>query len=155
MRFIKFKCNVLLKNYVLLLALKHKKMKNLFLLFTFIGIFLSCSKEVKTQVNVEIIGKWIWVETSGGFAGTITTPKSTGNRITIEFTKTSYIKYINGKLDAEMSYIIEPGNSIRKEGKTDLIIYENEKKQSIELKGDKLILFDECFDCFQNEYIRE
>ncbi len=130
-------------------------MKNLFLVFTFIGIFMSCSMEVKSQLEEEIIGRWAWRETSGGFAGGITTPETTGNQITIEFTKSTYKKYINGKLDMEMTYLIETGNSIRKKGEADLIIYQNNKKQSIELKENKLILYDECFDCFQNEYIRE
>jgi hypothetical protein len=130
-------------------------MKNLLFVFAFTCIFLFCSIEVKTQVKAEIIGKWVWVESSGGFAGGITTPETTGNQITIEFTKSTYKKYINGKLDIEMTYLIETGNSMRKSDKTDLIIYQNNKKQSLELKDNKLILYDECFDCFQTEYIRK
>ncbi|NJO88249.1 MAG: hypothetical protein HC831_04205 [Chloroflexia bacterium] len=54
-----------------------------------------------------------------------------------------------------MTYIIETGNSVRKKEKADLIIFQNNKKQSVELIDNKLILYDECFDCLQNEYIRE
>ncbi|NJO88248.1 MAG: hypothetical protein HC831_04200 [Chloroflexia bacterium] len=62
-------------------------MKNIYLVFAFIGLFMSYSKNAKTQVQTEIIGRWTWVETSGGFAGGITTPETTGNQITIEFTR--------------------------------------------------------------------
>ncbi len=39
--------------------------------------------------------------------------------------------------------------------KIDLMIYENDRKQSIVLNENKLILYDECFDCYQNEYIKD
>ncbi len=130
-------------------------MRRLFLVFAFIGILSSCSKDEATPIKTEIIGKWNWVQSSGGIGGDTSTPETTGNQITIEFTESVYKKYINGNLDTEMPYKVETGNSIWKEEKTDIIIYEDDWKQSIELKNNKLILSDECFDCYQNEYIRK
>jgi len=130
-------------------------MKNIFLFLVFIGIFSSCSNDDDSQISPKIIGKWIWIESSGGIAGSAETPEATGNQITIEFSRENYRKYINGVLDVEMSYKIEKGKSIRKTEDTDVIIYENEWKQSFELIDNELMLYDECYDCFQYEYIKE
>ena len=129
-------------------------MKNVIILL-FILTFSSCSKDDKPQISSGIFGKWIWTQSSGGIAGVIETPETSGNQVAIEFSTNTCKKYINGNLDIELTYKIETGNSIRKIEETDLIIFENGWKQSIELVGNKLILYDECFDCFQNEYIRE
>jgi len=79
------------------------------------------------------------------------TPKTTGNEIIIEFSLNTCKKYVNGILDNEITYKIEMGNSIIKNEETDIITLENEWRQSIELNGNKLTLYDECYDCFQNE----
>lgn len=130
-------------------------MKNT-ILFLVIIVFASfCSKDDEPKIATELIGSWIWIESSGGIAGVTSTPETTGNEITIEFTSEKYTKYINGVVDIEMTYKIENGNTIRKTENTYLIIYENERKQSIELIGNKLILFDECYDCYQNEYVKK
>ena len=47
-------------------------------------VFVSCAKEnvVDTRVYVDIpqnlIGNWNWLSTSGGIAGSLSTPKTTG-----------------------------------------------------------------------------
>jgi hypothetical protein len=111
-----------------------------------------CSQ--KNQVP-QLLGTWTWLESSGGFAGKTETPETTGNIISITFSKDKYTKYLNGELNSEMTYKIEKGSSIRTEDDTYLIIYENGRKQSIELIENKLILYDECHDCYQNEYIKK
>jgi len=130
-------------------------MKNVFLVLVFIGIFSACSKDVKPQISSGIIGEWSWVQSSGGLAGVILTPETTGNEITIEFSINTYKKYIDGILDVELAYSIETGNSIRKNEEIDLIIFEDKTRMSIELKNNKLILYEECYDCFQNEYLKK
>ena len=129
-------------------------MKNIFLFLIFIGIFFSCSKDDDPQISSEIMGKWTWIKSSGGIGSITETPATTGNKITIEFSSEKYTKYINGIVNLVMTYKIETGSSIRMAENTDLIIYENEWKQSIKLSGNKLILYDECYDGFQNEYIK-
>jgi len=130
-------------------------MKNLILSLIFISLAFFCSANDKSQIATELIGTWIWIKSSGGISGVTSTPATTGNEIKIEFSSEKYTKYINGFVDNEMTYKIEKGNSIRKTGDTYLIIYENDQKQSIELIGKKLILFDECYDCYQNEYVKK
>lgn len=131
-------------------------MKNIFLSLILVVLFSSCLKDDDDpQFASEIIGRWIWIESTGGIDGRTETPVSTGNQITIEFSADSYKKYVNGNLNVQMTYKLEIGESFRLTEKTDLIIYENGWKQSIELCGNKLILYDECTDCFKNEYIKE
>ena len=66
------------------------------------------------------------------------------------------IKYfLNAELISESKYELTKGESIRTSEKTDLMIYENNRKQSIAIFDEILILYDECYDCYQNEYIRD
>ena len=129
-------------------------MKSLLLIFSLFSMLSFCSKE-ESQIKDKLIGEWTWVESSGGFAGKIETPSTTGKEITIEFSSEKYIKYVNGDIESEMTYTIEKGSSIRTTEETYLIVYENGKKQSVELIDNKLILYDECHDCYQNEYVRK
>ena len=130
-------------------------MKYLFITLVFFSSMSFCSKKVESQIKNKIIGKWTWIQSSGGFAGRIETPATTNKEISIEFTSEKCIKYVNGKIESELNYKIEKGPSIRTNEDTYLIIYENDKKQSIDFIDDKLILYDECHDCYQNEYIKE
>lgn len=127
-------------------------MKNLNILVIILTLI---SMDVKAQINNELIGKWKWVESSGGIMGKITNPASTGTKISIEFTSEYFIKYTNDSIITEIKYKIEKGSSIRSNEESYLIVYDNGKKQSINLEGNKLILYDECHDCFQYEYVKE
>jgi len=130
-------------------------MKSIVLILFIIASVSDCSKNDDPKITAELLGKWNWIESSGGFAGKTETPATTGNSITIEFTREKYIKYVNGLAEQEMTYQIEKGKSIRKTEDSFLILYENGRKQSIEIIDNKLILFDECHDCYQNEYVKE
>ncbi len=130
-------------------------MKNLILLLSLISSLSFCSKNVESQIKTKLIGKWSWIESSGGIMGKTISPATTGNQIIIEFTSNKYFKYTNDSLEIEMSYKIEKGSSIRISEETYLIIYENGQKQSIGMEGNNLILYDECHDCYQNEYVKK
>jgi len=131
-------------------------MKRIILILLFIGLFSSCSDDEDGHLFVaEIIGGWNWVESTGGIDGRTDTPASTGNQIVIEFRAGSYKKYVNGELEEEMTYKLEEGESMIFGKKTVQIIYQNGWKQSIERCDSKLILHDECSDCFRNEYTKE
>jgi len=131
-------------------------MKRLILLVFIVSLFFSCSDENDDQLFVnEILGSWEWVESTGGIDGRTDTPASTGNQIVIEFLAGNYKKYVNGELDEEMTYKLEEGESMIFGKRTVMIIYQNGWKQSIERCDSKLILHDECSDCFRNEYTKE
>ncbi len=126
------------------------------IIYTFILIALiGCSQKDIINQNSQLIGKWKWVESSGGIDGRTETPESTGNAVIIEFTVSTMRKFVNGNLESEVNYKIYLGPSIRTIHNTDLIVYKNGTKQSMELNGNSLILFDECYDCFQHNYLKE
>ena len=64
-------------------------------------------------------------------------------------------EFVNGNLESEVDYQIQSGHSIRTMQNTGLIVYENGMKQSVELNENFLVLFEECYDCFQHNYIKE
>ena len=129
-------------------------MKNI--IFTFILITLiGCSQDDNKNLGSQLIGKWKWVESSGGIDGRTETPESTGNAVTIEFTISTLKKFVNGNLESEINYEIQSGPSITTTHNTDLIVYENGIKQSVELNENYLVLFEECYDCFQHNYLKK
>ena len=119
-------------------------------LFSIIG----CSSETSTTKNNSIVGKWNWVESSGGIDGRTETPKSTGKTIQLEISNSKIKKYVDGALVSENTYSIQTGPSIFG-GEKKLIVYENEWKQSFSRADNQLFLNDECYDCFQNKYVKE
>jgi hypothetical protein len=129
-------------------------MKRFFQLMLFIIPLMSCTTDKIIVENSSIIEKWNWIESTGGIAGITQTPQSTGKTIQLEITKTKVIKYINGKFDSELNYTIKSGTSIFG-GIRNLIVYENDFRQSFEVTNNHLLLNDECYDCFENKYIRE
>ena len=132
-----------------------KIMKKWILILAFTISLINCSNETENSLNVQIVGKWKWTESSGGIQGETINPQTTGENRTIEITPERIKYFLNGKLISESDYELTKGESIRTTENTDLMIYENERKQSIVIIGDKLILYDECYDCYQNEYIRD
>ena len=119
----------------------------------FITLLLSCDEKIEPDSN--LLGTWIWVKSTGGFAGRTDTPSSTGQQITIEFSKNRYKKYVDGDLVDDLRYVIKLDNSIFSTEMEEIIIYRNDWRQTFLVTEQSLILSDECYDCFQHEYKRE
>lgn len=123
-----------------------------------LGIFFSgCSlddtAEMHSISNENLLGKWKLIKTSGGFGGNITEFDENDNSFVVEFQKDDFIRSKDGKELGRAKYRIIMGQSIRSTEDIPLIIYETGRRQSFEFRNGNLILFDECYDCFQNEYI--
>lgn len=123
-----------------------------------VGIFFSgCSlddtAEMHSMSNENLLGKWKLIKTSGGFGGNITEFDENDDSFVVEFQKDDFIRSKDGKELGRAKYRIIMGKSIRSTEDIPLIIYETGRKQSFEFRNGNLILFDECYDCFQNEYI--
>ena len=101
-----------------------------------------------------LIGKWKLVRASGGIAGTITEYGENDDRIVIEFREDEFISSKNGEEKERIKYHISLGESIRSTEEVPLIIYETGKKQSFDFDEGSLILWDECYDCYQYNYMR-
>jgi hypothetical protein len=131
-------------------------MKNLILLL--VTLFLaSCNNDSKIEKNNSVVGKWKWIESSGGIDGRVENPTTTGKSIVLEFTESTIKTYENGLLKSEGNYKIQLQNSILG-GQKEMIITgtaPNESKRSYEIESNNLYLSDECYDCFQSKYIKQ
>ena len=80
-------------------------MKKLIYLFILILGIISCSSDDGTGVdNSELIGKWDWISSCGGFTGDCWYPSEDNYEI-VEFTNLQYKKN-NGKIKTEINYSI-------------------------------------------------
>jgi hypothetical protein len=116
-----------------------------------------------SQTNAKkIIGKWRWVETSGGFAGTISTPVSEGKTIKIEFTaKGIHNEWEETKLVYSRPYRVEKA-AVASGENVEWIVHGSKKdmrqqkmNEYFEFRGkDTLILSPKCPDCFVRVFVR-
>ncbi|MEH0153808.1 hypothetical protein V6R21_06650 [Limibacter armeniacum] len=116
---------------------------------------LACARNKLPTAATALTGEWTWIASSGGFAGVHYTPSSTGDQIKITFTEDTFRRYKNGILEIETSYHLVEGETIMSTDSVTLIEYGNGLQQSFKLEGDRLFTFDECYDCFNSEYIKE
>lgn len=126
------------------------------ILVILIGITIfSCSRD-DANSNISLIGIWNWTGSSGGIAGTVETPESTGNTIKLEISDSFIKSYLNGNLTFETSYTIEKRESLIFNEPREMMIPENGGiRQIIILKGNTLTLIGDCNDCFTSVYERE
>lgn len=129
-----------------------------YLLFFVLMILTSCSSEnPQSSAQKSLEGKWNWVQSSGGIAGTTTTPASTNQVIYLEFSGNSFKKYINGTFSVDNTFEIKIDKSIFG-GEKPMLVSTSPIKyfspMSFEIKDDKLYLNEECYDCFGSVYVR-
>jgi hypothetical protein len=140
--------------------------KSTFLLFTVLLLF-SCNSaedniknanaDKSTEKNLE--GRWLWVSSTGGFAGI--TQTASDQKKEIEFSGSTLKTYIDGKLSHEQQFFIKTKPSIFG-GNKDMIIIDKGLSitqdyyfdRSFEIKDGNLILSEECYDCFISKYER-
>lgn len=141
-------------------------MKKLGFIFI-LAILVSCKTHLHVPDNDEqkLQGKWRWIETSGGFAGQVSTPATENYKMSIEFLSNGILKeYKNGEFINKCNYTVEKGKSIYVADGEVLLINYIEKNADVqqrvrdyfEIKGkDTLILKNECYDCFTKLFVRE
>jgi hypothetical protein len=130
-------------------------MKHYFLLLIFGIILLSCSNDGENSDDLQLIGTWNWIVSSGGIDGRTETPESTGTTVRLEISNNTIKRYLNNNLQNELSYTLEFRESMIFGESREMIIYENQFNQTIHLSANQLILYDECNDCFQSTYERD
>jgi hypothetical protein len=130
--------------------------------------FTTCRKDISvpsTDLD-KLFGTWNWIQSSGGFAGQINSPATSGYSQTIEFNKNGIYKiYKDGKQKDKMKFTLTNGTSIYNTGTAYLIKYkdiglfdknDHSVTQSVKFGGqDTLFLNDECYDCYGHIYIRQ
>jgi hypothetical protein len=134
-----------------------------FIIVLFCVITWTCTKDkiVDTTVYVatpaNLIGSWNWLNTSGGFTGmSYSSPETTGEIKRIEFdANNNYKYYINDALKSARKFQIEKGETITSQDSALIIRNIFGARQSITFRtDDTLILFDECYDCYEHHFIR-
>lgn len=115
------------------------------------------------SVSKKVVGKWSWVESSGGFDGSISNPKTESYTIQVEFTKKGVFKsYKDCVFNLKMKYKIAYTKSMFSSEPAYVIQYIGSNgvnngmmNESIEFKGkDTLILKQECHDCYTRIFVR-
>ena len=132
-----------------------KTPKKYFLLFLLLAVCFGCSDSDDSINQKNISGNWIWVKSTGGIDGRTETPATTGTTIRLEISKQSVRRFVNGELADEFTYVIKKQQSILFNQPMEMILYENGSSQIIEGNQDELLLTEDCFDCFQHDFIRE
>ncbi|MBE0390390.1 hypothetical protein [Flavobacterium sp. PL002] len=128
-------------------------MKKLVLFAALLFGFLSCSSTTEAVTNTQSIeGTWKLVAMSGGITGRTTTPTTNKE---IQISKSEVKIYENGTLIVTENYTIETKKSILGGDKQMLVYTSGSPSQSYVLEGNKLLLNDECYDCYQKEYVRK
>lgn len=128
-------------------------MKKFVLFAALLVCIVSCSSTSDSVMNGEsILGKWQLVKMSGGITGKTVVPKLIND---IAISKTEIKIYEGGTLIATEKYTIETKKSIFGGEKQMLVYSSGSPSQGYILEGDKLLLNDECYDCYHKEYTKK
>lgn len=130
-------------------------MRKLVLLIVLLS-FVQCQTGTVIPDNT-LTGRWVWLQSTGGIAGTTNTPASTKQSIEVEFTADSHQRvYINGLLASDMPYHTIRDKSIYTGEEADMIQYDDDQsKATYSFENGDLIIASECYDCFTSRYTRK
>jgi hypothetical protein len=129
-------------------------LKNIFFLFLITGI--SCSNDFEIIDAQTIVGKWRWIESTGGIAG-ITMKASISDQKSMVFNeKMNFEFYLNGKLTKSTPFIISNEKSIYTGNKVDIIKFPKDDwiAMSFQFSKDSLFLSEEVYDGFSHKFVR-
>ncbi|MGB7786855.1 MAG: hypothetical protein WBL27_12200 [Salinimicrobium sp.] len=122
--------------------------KLIFLLLVLLSLSCGSSKD--------LVGKWSWEETSGGITGQVENVETASKIPALVITKDSIKEFEKGILMGSKAYHLETRKSIRTGKDQKMIIYDDGSiPHSFKLKGNELILFEECYDCYQYRYFKQ
>lgn len=108
-------------------------------------------------------GKWLWHETTGGFAAKVETPITEGYSLKIEFsTNSNYRQWKENKCINHYRFQIKKGLSVKEGEEINLICFTDKKRKEVRgiplhymFKGnDTLILTENVFDGLSYLYVR-
>jgi hypothetical protein len=127
---------------------------NLFISVIAVLFLISCEKE--NDHSSLLLGKWNWTYTYGGITCSEYTPKSTGDKIIIEYTSDSlFRRYVNDTLIDECKYQVIDSSLVFDGDKAVIIKYDGLLTQAFVMKGlGELYLYDVCWDGFEKHYNR-
>ncbi|MFY7910637.1 MAG: hypothetical protein ACOVO2_13820 [Emticicia sp.] len=134
-------------------------MKKLSFLLVFAALFtFSCTKEdvVANEASSSLAGEWRWVSSTGGIAGTTTTPTSAGYELKLVLTSDfKFSRYKSAVLEKSGTYQITQAKSIYKAEPVDFIKFSDGTSLAIMSQtANELSLADNNYDGFSEVYQR-
>ncbi len=123
-------------------------------------VLLQCGKSTVSplKINEQLLGKWQWVSSIGGFAGWTLTPATEGYDKMLIFD--SYSTFISRKIDStgientNGSYTIAYEKIWNVNDSGDVIYMDGFLRSEMEIENDTLFLTDICYDCFGHKYVK-
>lgn len=125
-------------------------MKNIILSLLIVLGIVGCASMKQSLIPYE--GTWILKYQSGGFAGKTIVPNK---EIKLIIANKKISRYEDEQLLSEEDFKTIKGSTIQSDELKDIVVNNGISKQSIEQKGDTLIISDQCYDCFTYLYIKE
>ncbi len=124
-------------------------------------LFLSCEKDISLPDDslTNIFNEWEWLYSYGGIPGNLlSNPGKVGYTKTIRFTKKGiYKEYKSNQKMLRLKYDITEKTPLIGSSRY-IIEYINREDyidQSIEIRGDTLFLYDQCFDNYYHVYLKK
>lgn len=105
-----------------------------------------------------LLGKWRWVQSTGGFAGKTTTPQAEGHTMHIEFkADTSVIIYRDDAVTGKAKFEVVKGRTIFSQDSAYLLKFQPQMIDEAILKvtKDTLVLADNVHDGFGKTYVKQ
>jgi hypothetical protein len=129
-------------------------MKLLALIILLTGLS-ACKTQNNAPVENPLVGKWEWVRSKGGLAGT-TVSSSPADQKQVIFTREGDHELIeNGKSKMKVEYVIRNGKSMLSMSHVPMVYFRSNKiYQSFRVESDTLFLTDEIYDGFSHVYLR-
>jgi hypothetical protein len=113
-------------------------------------------KKVDMTPQLQILGSWSWMQTTGGLAGVHENQYTTGESRAVKITKSEIIFYTNNKEVSRSKYEIKKGISILDKKEHDFLVY-NGINHVFTLPASKfgeLSISDDVFDGFTSIYYK-
>ncbi|MBW7839603.1 MAG: hypothetical protein H3C36_08200 [Chitinophagaceae bacterium] len=121
-------------------------------------VLTSCEKDQVGTAHQTLIGKWEWTRSVGGFAGQILTPANTGVNRSMEISRNKIKYFANDTLVSETGYELKMmySNMVGRDEKVLMLVLKNGYvNQRVKVSKDRLLLSDECYDCYETEYVKK
>jgi hypothetical protein len=131
-----------------------------------IVLFLSCSVSSDSSSIVDesppLFGSWNWVESSGGIAGMVETPSTTGHTRSLQFEKNGiYRQYTDSLLSISSTFSVKKDRTIFSQDSLPCLVIAEQPAHTIlpqailKLTTDSLLLAENVYDGFSHLCLRK
>jgi hypothetical protein len=115
-------------------------------------IFISaCTEDIESN-DVKLLGRWNWIQSTGGFNGLTITPETEGTTKSLKITNTYFRAYEGDSLifESEYSYMFDTLY-----GQPEYLLFKSGGAAGVKFSHKRLELVDLCDDCFTHYFERK